>query len=309
MVLMAQEWKSEHLLDTSQLSMNELKAILARAQYWEDNWRPGMNPYRGRFAANLFFEPSTRTRFSFEVAEKKLGMEVVNFTPDASSTTKGESLYDTVKTLSRIGIEVAVIRHSDPEAVKELARQEVGCKIINAGAGHWAHPTQALLDLYTMLKHVGDLSGKTIAIIGDIAHSRVVRSNLWTLKRFGANVILSGPEVMRDRECEQDAPYVPFAEALETADIVMMLRVQLERHHEHLFTSNLDYHEQYGLTLDRLHLMKPDAIIMHPGPFNRGVELADEVVEHPRSKIFEQKANGVWIRMALLERALKGEEA
>ncbi|TCW37529.1 aspartate carbamoyltransferase [Laceyella sacchari] len=309
MALMTQEWKREHLLDTSQLTLNELKAILARARYWEENWRPGMGPYRGRFAANLFFEPSTRTRFSFEVAEKKLGMEVVNFTPDVSSTAKGESLYDTVKTLASLGVEVAVIRHSDPEQMKALARQEVGCKILNAGAGHWAHPTQALLDLYTMLKHFGDLSGKTVAIVGDIAHSRVVHSNMWSLKRFGAHVILSGPQAMRDRDCEREAPYVPFEDALQTADVVMMLRVQLERHQEKLFTSKQDYHERYGLTLQRLRLMKPEAIIMHPGPFNRGVEVADEVVEHPRSKIFEQKSNGVWIRMAVLEHALEGEKA
>lgn len=302
----AQEWKREHLLDTSQLGLEELKAIMARARYWEDHWRPEMHPYRGRFAANLFFEPSTRTRFSFEVAEKRLGMEVVNFSPEGSSTTKGESLYDTVRTLSSIGVEVVVIRHSEPEVIKALAQQEVGCKILNAGAGKWAHPSQALLDLYTMLKHVGDLSGKTVAMIGDIAHSRVVRSNLWSLKRFGANVILSGPEEMRDPQCEQEAPYVPFVEALQMADIVMMLRVQLERHHRTVFTSRQAYHEQYGLTLDRLGMMKPDAIIMHPGPVNRGVELADEVVEHPRSKIFEQKANGVWVRMAILERALEG---
>lgn len=294
-----------HLLDTKHLPKTEIDMILERAAFWE---RRGSGPalYDRRFVANLFFEPSTRTRFSFEVAEKRLGLHVVNLNPEFSSVEKGESLYDTVKTLASVGVEVAVIRHRDPEAIYSLARQDVGCRIVNAGAGKDAHPTQALLDLYTMLKHFGDLNGKKVVMIGDIAHSRVVRSNLATLPLFGAEVYLSGPESMRDRECERIAPYVPFEEALQIADVVMMLRVQLERHENLLFSSAEEYHRQFGLNEERLERMKPDAIIMHPAPVNRGVEISDGLVEHPRSKIFEQMANGVYVRMAVIERALGG---
>jgi aspartate carbamoyltransferase catalytic subunit len=295
-----------HLLDTSMLDKEEILEILDRASWWERTWTPGYAPLAGRFAANLFFEPSTRTRFSFEVAEKRLGLHVVNFSPETSSTTKGESLYDTVKTLSSIGVEAAVIRHSDPEALQELVQRNTGLAIVNAGAGKWAHPTQALLDLYTMKKQFGELHGLTVAMIGDIAHSRVVRSNLHALRKFGAHVILSGPPEMRAPELEEEAPHVPFEEALAAADVVMMLRVQLERHGERLFSSAEEYHRLYGLTAERLSLMKPHAVIMHPAPVNRGVEIADELVEHPRSRIFEQMENGVWIRMAVIERALGG---
>ncbi|SEN16878.1 aspartate carbamoyltransferase catalytic subunit [Lihuaxuella thermophila] len=297
---------SSHLFDTDQLSKWELEEILERAAYWEQNWRPGLGPYQGRFVANLFFEPSTRTRFSFEVAEKKLGLEVLNFSEEVSSTAKGESIYDTVKTLASLGVEVAVIRHREEKAIRELLTRDTGCTIINAGAGKTAHPTQALLDLYTMKKHFGDMTGLTVAMVGDIRHSRVVRSNLWTLGKFGIRVILSGPDSMRDFELEKIAPYYSFEEAIRQADVVMMLRVQLERHDEKLFSSAEEYCKNYGLTGDRLQMMKPNAILMHPGPFNRGVEVVAEVVEHPRSKIFEQKANGVFIRMAVLERALGG---
>ncbi|MBA4601134.1 aspartate carbamoyltransferase catalytic subunit [Thermoactinomyces sp. AMNI-1] len=296
----------KNLVDTKQLSKPELVTLLERARYWEEHWRPGCKRFQGQFAANLFFEPSTRTRFSFEVAEKRLGMEVINFTPEVSSTAKGETLYDTVKTLASVGVEVAVIRHSDPEAFLNLTVQEPGCALINAGAGCYAHPTQALLDLYTMVKQFGDLTGKKVAVVGDIRHSRVVRSNIWTLKQFGAEMMVSGPASMRDDEVEKMVPYVPFAEALQTADVVMMLRVQLERHHQKLFSSATEYHQQYGLTREKAAMLKPGAIIMHPGPVNRGVEIADEVVEHPSSRIFDQMTNGVWVRMAVIERALGG---
>jgi aspartate carbamoyltransferase catalytic subunit len=295
-----------HLIDTEELSLEEMEEIMERARHWEEHWTPDQTPFAGRFVANLFFEPSTRTRFSFEVAEKKLGLHVLNFSPEVSSTTKGESLYDTVKKLASLGVEAVVIRHRDEEAIRELARKDTGCCILNAGAGKWAHPTQALLDLYTMRKHFGDLKGLRVAIIGDLAHSRVVRSNLWALNRYGAEVVLSGPEAMRAPELETMAPYVTLKEALTTADVVMLLRVQLERHDRCMFTSADEYLKTWGLTPERLHLMKPGAILMHPAPVNRGVEILDELVEHPRSKIFEQMANGVFVRMAVIERALGG---
>ncbi|SFJ62872.1 aspartate carbamoyltransferase catalytic subunit [Thermoflavimicrobium dichotomicum] len=298
--------KPAHLIDTKDLTKQEVEEILERAWFWEKNREKQLMPFAGRFAANLFFEPSTRTRFSFEVAEKKLGFHVLNFSENHSSAVKGESLYDTVKTLVSLGVEVITIRHRDPEAILELVERNPGCSIVNAGAGALAHPTQSLLDLYTIKKHFGELAGLQVAIVGDLAHSRVVRSNLWSMQKFGIQVILSGPPEMRDPELERLAPYVPFEEAIETADVVMMLRVQLERHESKLFTSAEQYNQAYGLTLERAKRMKPGAIIMHPGPFNRGVEIVDELVEDSRSKIFEQKANGVFVRMAVLEKVLQG---
>ncbi|TCS94602.1 aspartate carbamoyltransferase catalytic subunit [Hazenella coriacea] len=294
-----------HLIDTIDLSKTELEEILERAAYWEANLDQPQ-PLQGKFVANLFFEPSTRTRFSFEVAEKRLGMQVLNFQTAVSSTTKGESLIDTVKTLEAIGVEAIVIRHREPQEIKELFNHSLQCAVINAGAGKWAHPTQALLDLYTIKKYFGNCQGLCVAIVGDISHSRVVRSNLWSLRAFGIDVILSGPPSMRDLECEQLAPYVPMDEAIRQADVVMMLRVQLERHDQQLFQGADDYLSQYGLTTERLQVMKPESIIMHPAPVNRGVEIAHDLVEHPKSKIFEQMSNGVFIRMAVLERAFGG---
>lgn len=295
-----------HLIDTRFLTKEEIEFILARARYWETHAQEGSPELRGRFVANLFFEPSTRTRFSFEVAEKRLGLNVLNFQSEVSSTTKGESLYDTVKTLSSIGVEAVVIRHREEEDVLNLLEKDVGCAIINAGLGKFAHPTQALLDLYTIQKHFGKLDGLTVAIIGDLRHSRVARSNLWSLKTMGAKVVVSGPETMRDLEIEEHAPYLPLEEAIAASDVVMMLRIQLERHDQTYVSSREEYHQRYGMTEERIHLMKPGAILLHPAPVNRDVELAGSLVEHPRSKIFAQMTNGVWIRMAVLERALTG---
>jgi aspartate carbamoyltransferase catalytic subunit len=298
--------ESLHLLDTVYLHKREIEQILQRATYWEEHGTRVGAPFAGRFVANLFFESSSRTRFSFEVAEKKLGLQVLNFQAESSSMNKGESMEDTVKMLSCLGVEVVVIRHREPEIIWKLAQQNTGCVIINAGAGKRAHPTQALLDLYTIKKYFADVTGITVAMIGDIAHSRVVRSNLSTLQEFGAQVIVSGPESMRDAEVEKMATYVPLAEAIRQADVVMMLRVQLERHDQHLFSSATDYCRRYGLTVERLQQMKSGAILMHPAPFHRGVEIADACIEHPRSKIFAQMKHGVFVRMAVLERALGG---
>lgn len=292
-----------HLLDTEFLSKEELQSLLDRARFFAKYHGEVNHLLQNRFVANLFFEPSTRTRFSFEVAEKRLGLHVLNFSEEVSSTTKGETMYDTVKLLSSIGVEAVVIRHRDDQLIAELAKQNTGCTIINAGAGSWAHPTQALLDLYTIQQHFGDVQGLRVAIIGDLKHSRVVRSNIWALKKLGAEVIVSGPPSMRDAEIETHARYVEFEEAIQSSDVVMLLRVQLERHEQSLFEGADAYLQTFGMTQSRFDMMKPHAILMHPAPMNRGVEIADEVVEHPRSKIFEQMHNGVWIRMAVLERA------
>ncbi|MFD1397165.1 aspartate carbamoyltransferase catalytic subunit [Kroppenstedtia eburnea] len=298
--------RTGHLIDTDQLSREEMEALFERAGAIRRSPDSHRGRYEGRFAANLFFEPSTRTRLSFEVAERKLGMEVLRLDEGSSSSVKGESFYDTLRTLSSVGVEVAVIRHTGGGLLAEMAGRSPGIALVNGGEGEGGHPTQALLDLFTLHRHFGTLSGLRVAIVGDLRHSRVARSNLQALQEFGARPVLSGPEPMRDPALEKDFPYLPMDEALRQADAVMMLRIQLERHREKLITSPADYRRQFGLTPERLERMPAHGVILHPGPVNRGVEIDGELVEHPRSKIFEQMENGVWIRMAVLERAIEG---
>jgi len=293
-------YSARHLLGLKGIAKDELEAILDRAAYWEAQPRKVNGALAGRFVANMFFENSTRTRFSFEVAEKRLGAEVLNFTAAVSSVQKGESIYDTVRTLESMGIDAGVIRLKPIGVLAELA-EKVKVPLINAGDGNNEHPTQALLDLYTMREHFGEVKGLNVAIIGDIRHSRVARSNLWGLTTMGAKVSFCAPDNMR--AIELDVPYVSIDEAIR-ADVVMMLRVQLERHEGGLLRSAEEYREAYGLTVERQSRMQEHAIIMHPAPVNRGVEIDDELVEHPRSKIFTQMQNGVPIRMAVIERAL-----
>ena len=294
--------KPNHFIGLRGLPKSEIEALLDRAAYWEAQATPVSNLLNGRFVANMFFENSTRTRFSFEVAEKRLGAEVLNFAAAASSVQKGESIYDTVKTLESMGIHGGVVRIKAVGVMQELA-ERIKVPLINAGDGNNEHPTQAMLDLYTMRKHFGAVAGLTVSIIGDIRHSRVARSNLWALRELGASVKLCAPDNMKASELETYAPYVTMDEALRS-DVVMMLRVQLERHEDGLFRSAEDYRAAYGLTEERASRMAPHAIIMHPAPVNRNVEIDDALVECERSKIFEQMANGVPIRMAVLERAL-----
>lgn len=292
----------KHLLGTKGLSAAELTSILDRAAYWEQHPVKVSNHLQGRFVANMFFENSTRTRFSFEVAEKRLGAEVLNFTAAVSSVQKGESIYDTVRTLESMGIDAGVIRMKPNGLLAELA-QKINVPLINAGDGNNEHPTQALLDLYTMRKHFGHISGLHVAIIGDIQHSRVARSNLWALQTLGAKVSFCAPAGMQAAELAEYAPYITMEEALK-ADVVMMLRVQLERHEGSLFASAEEYRAAYGLTAERAARLASHAIIMHPAPVNRNVEIDDELVECDKSKIFTQMSHGVPIRMAVIERAL-----
>jgi aspartate carbamoyltransferase catalytic subunit len=292
----------KHMLGIRGMSEQEINSILDRAGYWEQSSTKLSNLLQGRFVANMFFENSTRTRFSFEVAEKRLGAEVLNFTSAVSSVQKGESIYDTVKTLESMGIEAGVIRMKPNGLLAELAGK-IKVPLINAGDGNNEHPTQALLDLYTMRKHFGELRGLNVSIIGDILHSRVARSNLWALQAVGAKVNFCAPAAMQAPELAAHAPYISMEEAIQS-DVVMMLRVQLERHAEGLFETSDDYREAYGLTVEREAKMASHAIIMHPAPVNRNVEIDDELVECGKSKIFEQMGNGVPIRMAVLERAL-----
>jgi len=292
--------QTKSLLGLKDLSQQEIQSILDRAAYWEQHPSKTHELLKGKFIANMFFENSTRTRTSFEVAEKRLGAEVINFSAAASSVEKGESIYDTVRTLESMGIDAGVIRLKPIGLLAEMA-EKIQVPLINAGDGNNEHPTQALLDLYTIQKHFGSLKGLNVAIIGDIYHSRVARSNLYALRKFGANVVFCAPDNMKAPELE--AEYVSMEQAI-NADVVMMLRVQLERHALGMLKSAESYRESFGLTTERASRMQPHAIIMHPAPVNRNVEIDSELVEAPNSKIFPQMANGVPIRMAVVERSM-----
>ncbi len=302
MMMTTTNLEQRSLLGLKGMSSTELTSILDRAAYWDAHTEKQVSVLQGKFVANMFFENSTRTRFSFEMAEKRLGAEVLNFTAAASSVEKGESIYDTVRTLESMGIDAGIIRLKPAGVLQELA-QKVNVPLINAGDGNNEHPTQALLDLYTMRSHFGDVRGLNVSIVGDIMHSRVARSNFWALQAMGANVTFCAPDNMRAHDIPQ-MKYVTMEEALQ-ADVVMMLRVQLERHASGMIKSAEEYRLQYGLTIERAARMKEHAIIMHPAPVNRNVEIDDELVESPSSKIFTQMQNGVPIRMSVIERALR----
>ncbi|KZE47372.1 aspartate carbamoyltransferase catalytic subunit [Brevibacillus parabrevis] len=296
-----------HLIGLKDLSKQQLVQLLDRAQYWAARPSEQADILRGRFVANLFFEASTRTRFSFEVAQKRLGAHVLNFIPETSSTVKGETVYDTIRTLEAMGVEAAVIRTKKEGLLQELA-QTVDLKLVNAGDGTNEHPTQCLLDLLTMKQQFGMLEGLTVAIIGDLRHSRVLGSHLHAMPKLGINLLLAGPPAMMPADIPQGVKVVGMEEAIQTSDVVMMLRVQLERHTESLYTSKEEYHKAFGLTLERATMMKQGAVIMHPAPVNRGVEIHTDLVECETSLIQKQVTNGVAARMAVLETLLKGSD-
>ena len=296
----------ENLLTTTELTVTEIQAILREAQNFANGqtWNPGNQC----FVANLFFEASTRTKSSFEVAERKLGLEVIPFETTTSSVVKGETLYDTVRTLESIGVNAVVIRHEEDHYFDELV-EKVNIPVINAGDGCGHHPTQSLLDLLTIQQEFQRFNGLKVSIIGDIRHSRVARSNADALTRLGAHVVFSGPREWFDETVLQDASYEDIDTAIETSDVVMLLRIQHERHGEDNKALNKNaYHKQYGLTIEREKRMKTGSIIMHPAPVNRDVEIADELVECERSRIFKQMENGVYIRMSVLKRSLQSIE-
>lgn len=295
------------LLAINDLTNEEIDEILKKAEFYQKNNLNSIvegSIFQNKFVTNFFLEPSTRTRFSFEMAEKRLGCQVINFQSDDSSIQKGESLYDTLKTLNSQGIDVAVIRLCEENLLKYFS-QKLSLKIINAGEGKEKHPTQALLDLYTINKYFNDIKGLNVAIIGDIKHSRVAKSNYHLLKKYGANIIFSGPREYIPEDLQ--GRYLPVDDAIKKADVVMMLRIQFERLENNVLCSTKEYNKQYGFTEDRLKLLQPHALILHPAPVNRGIEMDDVVVEHKQSKIFEQIHNGVWVRMAILDRALRGD--
>ena len=257
------------------------------------------NLLKNKIVINLFFEPSTRTQYSFNVAEERLGMKVINFNPESSSLNKGESFYDTIKTFESFKPDTLVIRSSINEYYKELIGK-VKVPILNAGDGIKDHPSQSLLDLYTIKEHFNKFDGLKIAIVGDIKHSRVAHSNIQIMKRLNMDVYTSGPLEFK----EDKYKYIEFDKAIKEMDVIMLLRVQHERHQESMKISKEEYLKQYGLTIDKVDLMKDNSIILHPAPFNRNVEIQDEVVECNKSRIFKQMENGVYIRMALLLRAM-----
>ena len=257
--------------------------------------------YANKRFVSLFFENSTRTHYSFIMAMKKLGIDVIDCNVSVSSVQKGESLYDTVKTFEAIGVDGAVIRHSKDEYFKEL--EGINIPIFNGGDGKSNHPTQSLLDLLTIYEEYGKFEGLKCCIVGDIAHSRVAHTNIEIMERLGMEVYISGPEEYNDGS----AKYLNIDEAIKTCDVIMLLRVQFERHSEEMSISKEKYHEMYGLTSKRVNNMKENAIIMHPAPFNRGVEIADEVVECEKSRIYKQMTNGVYVRMAAISMVLDGK--
>ncbi|WP_027718146.1 aspartate carbamoyltransferase catalytic subunit [Desulfovirgula thermocuniculi] len=298
------KWKRKDLLGLQDLSAEEIALVLDTAASMKEILsRPikKVPALRGRVVANVFYEPSTRTRVSFELAAKYLSAESVSITASASSVVKGESLKDTALTLAAMGADVVVLRHPLAGAPHLVART-VRCAVINAGDGFHEHPTQALLDLFTVREKKGTLAGLTVAIIGDILHSRVARSNIWGFTKMGARVRLCGPATMMPPGIEVTGARVcaTVEEALEGADVVMALRIQKERQQEGLFPSLREYTGLFGLTRERLALARPDALVMHPGPMNRGVEISAAVADGPRAVITEQVTNGVAVRMALL---------
>ncbi|MES0350529.1 MAG: aspartate carbamoyltransferase catalytic subunit [Desulfobacteria bacterium] len=298
------------VLDMESLSVEEIEAILDTAETLKEiSTRPikKVPTLRGKTVVHFFYEPSTRTKISFEIAAKRLSADTVSISASTSSIVKGETLVDTAKNLEAMNPDAIVIRHSAAGAPHLLARL-VEASVINAGDGMHAHPTQALLDMMTVREKKGRLAGLKIAIIGDIAHSRVARSNIVGFNKTGAEVILAGPPTMIPMGVETLGAHVTYHvdEAIKDADVVMVLRIQKERQQSFVFPSEREYAQCYGLTEKRLVGAKEDVLIMHPGPINRGVEIAPEVAEGPYSVILDQVTNGVAIRMALLYLLLGG---
>ena len=297
-------WQRGDLLGVAELSTAEILHVLDTAEsFVEVASRPikKVPTLRGKTVINLFFEPSTRTSSSFEIAEKRLSADNINFSTSASSLTKGETLLDTARNLEAMAPDIVVVRHAHPRVPHALA-ERLDCGVINAGDGAHEHPTQALLDAFTIRRRKGRVEGLKVAIVGDIAHSRVVRSNVLCLTKLGAEVTVAGPRTMMPEAPEALGARVAYSleEAIAGADVVMMLRVQLERQERASFPSEREYFEFFGLTAGRMEAAAEDALVMHPGPMNRGIEIASDVADGPWSVILEQVANGVAVRMAVL---------
>ncbi len=297
-------FQRKHLLGLEDLTREEIEFILDTAEsFVEISERPikKVPALRGLTIVNLFLEPSTRTRASFELAEKRLSADTVSISASTSSTVKGESLIDTARNIEAMSVDMLVIRHRYSGAPHFLA-EVLSCSVINAGDGTHEHPTQALLDLFTVRKKRGKIEGLNVAIVGDILHSRVARSNLWGFTKLGANVRLCAPATLLPPEIDRFGVqvYTDIRDAITDADVVMMLRIQTERQQECFFPSLREYSDLFGLDSEKLSLAKPDALVMHPGPLNRGVEISHDVADGSQSVILEQVKYGLAVRMAVL---------
>lgn len=299
-------WNRRHLLDLQSLSAEELTLILDTARHFKSL---GERPKKkfpallGKTVVNLFVEPSTRTRISFELAAVRLSADVINFTAEASSLKKGETLKDTVRNLEALQADFVILRHSASGAPHFLSRF-AKAHVVNAGDGAHEHPTQGLLDTFTIREKKGRLAGLNVTILGDILYSRVARSNIWALVRLGAKVTLCGPPTLVPRQLESLDPNIRVTwnleEALRDADVVNLLRIQHERQRVTMFPSIGEYAALFGLNPARMKWVKPDALIMHPGPINRGVEIESDIADGDQSVILEQVTNGLAVRMAVL---------
>jgi aspartate carbamoyltransferase catalytic subunit len=297
-------WTRRHLLGLEELTREEITTILDRAAFFAPLSQPPRvkrNDLAGRVVVNLFFEPSTRTRTSFGLAARRLSGEVLDFSSAGSSTSKGETFIDTAKNIEAMGIDVVVVRHASSGAPHLLA-QRLGCSIINAGDGAHEHPTQGLLDIFTIRQKRGRIDGLTVGLVGDIAHSRVARSNIHGLTKLGAKVIVCGPPTLVPRDIAALGVEVAsrLDDILPRCDVINMLRIQFERQRHGLFPSIAEYARLFGMDGERLRKAKPDLLLLAPGPINRGVEITPEVADGPHSAILEQVTNGLAVRMAVL---------
>ena len=297
-------WTRKHLLDIESLSVDEINTVLETAKAFKavgERKIKKVPALRGKTVINLFIEPSTRTRISFELAAQRLTADIVNFNSEASSLKKGETLKDTARNLEALNADIIIIRHSASGAPHFLSRV-LDVHVVNAGDGAHEHPTQALLDTFTILEKKGRIAGLNVTILGDILYSRVARSDIWALTKLGANVTLCGPSTLVPRVFEQMGVRVTHNvdEAIENADVINLLRIQHERQRKAMFPSLGEYTSLFGLTRARFARIKPDAMIMHPGPINRGVEINSEVADCERSVILQQVTNGLAVRMAVL---------
>ena len=289
----------KNLLRLQDLSIEEINNILDLAQSIKDK---KISPLvENKIIANLFFEPSTRTHYSFATAEARLGCKTIDFSPNSSSMKKGETFYDTIKTFESFGVDGLVIRDAKNQWYKELI-DKIKVPIINAGDGSADHPTQTLLDLLTIKQEFGKFEGLKVLVVGDISHSRVAHSNILNMRRLGMEVFVSAPDIFKDNQYN----YVDFDEYISKVDVINMLRIQNERLEKDCKYNVQQYNKEFGLNNERLKKMKPNAIIIHPAPFNRNVEINDDVIESKPSRIFKQISNGVYVRMAVLLTILKG---
>lgn len=298
------EWTKKDLLSLYDLSAEEITFILDTAEQFKKVSERNVKKVpalRGKSVVNLFVEPSTRTRISFELAEQRLSADIINVQASSSSLLKGETLLDTVRNIEALQIDLIVMRHSTP-GVQDFLAKHLKCGVVNAGDGAHSHPTQALLDIFTIREKKGQLKDLKVTILGDILHSRVARSNIWGLLKLGAKVTVAGPSTLVPREFESIGVRVchDLKSAVQDADVVNLLRIQHERQCSGFFPSTGEYAKFFGLNRQNLRWMKPDVLVMHPGPINRDVELSSEVADGPNSVILEQVTNGLAVRMAVL---------